>query len=342
MTRSGAQAALAALMVALMAMLALPVAAQEYEDYERPPIEAPVRGYERGDGVTVLDDRGFCSYLLGAIWGDERLTFRGLINRSRQQRPAKRAAFRPITDEPTLDRCVEALNAFRLEAGEEDTLPTWARERPVVPEALTGLLPADPVSDPLATPPPIGDGARTSGFGSRASAPFVLWGGDYYAEPDATACEAWSGTIRALGDPSVAAASVDGPTSLYDVPMGNYFWDVVASACDWSVDLVYVPQVPDPTPTPRPMATVPSLIGPGQFAPGEANPEWLMVEEAREAIAAAGLVVGGCTEQFEFRYPPGRVIAQDPPPGTIVELGSAVDVVVRDGSGGCQTFLSPG
>lgn len=345
MSRSSAQAVVAALMVALMATLALPVAAQEHEDLERPPIESPVRGFERSDGVTVLEDRGFCSYLLGALWGEDRLTFRDLINRSRQQRPAKRAAFQPITDEPTLDRCAEVLNAFRLEPGaedpEEDSLPAWAREGPVVPEAIAGLLPADPVSDPLATPPPIGDGARTSGFGSRVSGPYVLWGGDYYAEPDAAGCESWSGAIRSLSDASLVLASVDGPTHLYGVPMGNYYWDVAAPGCDWSVDLVFVPPVPEPTPTPRPMATVPSLIGATQFAPGEENPGWLTVELAREAIAAAGLVVGTCTEQFEFRFPPGRVMAQDPPPGTIVELGSAVDVVVRSGSSGCQTLLAP-
>ncbi|CAN5515801.1 hypothetical protein BH24CHL9_BH24CHL9_15580 [soil metagenome] len=330
-----------AITVALVVALAVPVVAQEYEDYERPPIEDPVRGYQRGDGIIVLDDPGFCSYLLGAIWGEDRLTFRDLINRSRQQRPAKRAAFRPLADEPTLERCVGVLNAFRVEPGEEDTLPTWAREQPVVPEALAGFLPADPVSHPLATPPPIGDGARTTGFGSRVSTPFVLWGGNYYVEPDVAACETWSGTIRGLDDPSVVAATVDAATNLYDIAMGNYYWDVLASDCDWSVDLVTVAPVPDPTPTPRPMATVPSLVGAGQFVPNSENPEWLTAEQARDAIAEAGLAVGTCTEEFQFPHPPGRVLQQDPPGGTVVEQGSAVDVVVRDGSGGCQVLLTP-
>ncbi|CAN5583698.1 hypothetical protein BH23CHL8_BH23CHL8_24980 [soil metagenome] len=341
MAKVGAHPGGVVLVVALLAALAMPTLAQEYQEYERPPIEDPVRGYQRGDGLTVLDDRGFCSYLLGATLGDDRLTFRSLIDRSRQQRRAKRAAFLPLADEPTLERCVEVLNAFRVEPGEEDTLPTWAREQPVVPEALAGFLPADPVSHPLATPPPIGDGARTTGFGSRVSTPFVLWGGNYYVEPDVAACETWTGTIRGLGDPSVVAASVDGATNLYAVPMGNYYWDVTASECDWSVDLVTVAPVPDPTPTPRPMATVPSLVGTGQFVPNSENPEWLTAEQARDAIAAAGLVVGTCTEQFQFPHPPGRVLRQDPPGGTVVELGSAVDVVVRDGSGGCQVLLTP-
>jgi hypothetical protein len=331
-----------ALSAALAVALAVPVVAQEYEEYERPPIEDPVRGYQRADGITVLDDTSFCSYLLGAIWGDERLTFRGLINRSRQQRPAKRAAFRPVADEPTLERCVEVLNAFRGGTGDEDRLPAWAREQPVVPEALVLLLPADPGSAPLAEPPPIGDGARTSGFGSRVSAPFVLWGGNYYVEPDTAGCETWTGAIRGLADPSVVAATVDGATNLYDVAMGNYYWDVVASECEWSVDLVTVEPVPDPTPTPRPMATVPRLVGSSNYVQGGENPEWLTAEQAREAIDAAGLVVGSCTEAFRFIFPPGRIMEQDPPAGAVVEPGSAVDLVVRSGSDGCQTLLAPG
>jgi hypothetical protein len=308
------------------------------EEFERPFIDAPVTGYERSDDVVVLDDESFCSHLLGMIWADRELTFRDLINRSRGQRPAKRAAFAPVSDDATLASCVSALNAFREQASSGDRVADWAREHVVIPEAFAALLPADPATDPLAAPPPPGDGARIGGFGSRTSAPFALFAGDYYIEPDTGSCSSWFATIRRLDDRS-ELATVSEPTNLYDVTLANYFWDVTADDCDWSIDITAVAPVPDPTPSPRPMATVPLLVErPGQFDPDDPP---LTTEEAREAILEAGLVVGTCAEEFAVAVPGGYVMSQDPVAGTVVELGSAVNVVLRSGATGCAYLTAP-
>ena len=335
--RDAASRAIAVLLslVAVGALAASTTAQPPKEEFERPFLDEPVTGYERSDDIVVLDDESFCSHLLGLIWADRELTFLDLINKSRQQKPAKREAFAPVSDEATLAACVSGLNAFREEPSTGDGVADWAREHAVIPEALAAFLPVDVETDPLATPPPPGDGARTAGFGSRTSAPFTLWDGDYYIEPDTGTCGSWSGAIRRVDDSS-ELASVTVATNVYDVAMAHYYWDVTTDDCDWTVDITAMAPLPDPTPTPLPMATVPRLVGSSPWDPtGPTNPEWLTVEAALQAILDAGLVVGGCTEAFDLRVPPGYLLAQDPAPGTVVEFGSAVNVVMREGGPGC-------
>ena len=131
------------------------------------------------------------------------------------------------------------------------------------------------------------------------------------------------------------------PAASVIVPLATWFWDVSAPDCDWSVDISPLVIV-EATPTPRPMATVPQLVGLDAWntSDGTQNDDWLTVEAAKAALDEAGLVVGSCTEEFQFPYSPGRVIAQDPPPGTVVELGSAVNVVVREP--GCAVLTGAG
>ena len=169
----------------------------------------------------------------------------------------------------------------------------------------------------------------------------MLWQGNYHVAPDTAACDAWSGSIIDTEDPSRVVVTVDGAADLYNVAEGTYYWDVTASDCDWSVDLVAVAPLPDPTPTARPMAEVPRLVGSGQWDPnqGAKNPDWLTVEAARAALDAAGLVTGSCEAVFRFPYAVRRVIEQDPPPGTIVEIGSSVNVVVSES--GCDVLTAP-
>jgi serine/threonine-protein kinase len=52
---------------------------------------------------------------------------------------------------------------------------------------------------------------------------------------------------------------------------------------------------------------------------------------ARIAVEGQLLVWGGETEQFDDVVPAGAVISQDPAPGTEVERGSSVTVVVSKG-----------
>jgi hypothetical protein len=329
MGRMGHRGISSILGIGLALGVALPAAGQEYEEYERPAIEGAVRGYERSDGIIVLDDEGFCSHLLGGIWGSKRLTEARLIGSSKKkQKRARKAAVEPVSDAAVLATCAAVLNAFRLETPEDDALAPWARERAVVPEALARFLPVDPITDPLKTPPPLGEGGRTSGFGDRVSPPFVLQAGDYYAEPDAAACERWVGRIRSAADPSQDPAPLTAASYLYRIEGGVYYWDVSASDCDWSVDLV-----------PRPMAEMPRLIGTGRPVPRAENPEWLTVEAAREALDAAGLVVVSCEEIFRFPYASRRIVEQDPPPGTLMEPGSSVSLVVRES--GCDVLTAP-
>ena len=112
-------------------------------------------------------------------------------------------AFLPASNAGVLQRCSDVLNAFRLDAPEEDPLAVWARSGPVVPEALADLLPADLLSNPLAEPQAIGDGSRTSGFGDLFSAPLGLTGGTYFVQVDDRACDSWAGSLKCARDPSL-------------------------------------------------------------------------------------------------------------------------------------------
>jgi hypothetical protein len=320
---------------------ATPAAAQEdQEELSLPAIDGTVQGHLRSDDIVVLDDESFCTYMLASLWGTDELTFSRLLDRTKRQKKARRAAFQPASDTDVLTRCVAVLNAYRDRSAIEDDLPSWARESAVLPAALARFLPTD-ATTALADPPPPTDGARTEGFGSRQSAPFTLFGGAYYIEPSTEGCASWTGAIRQADAPDNVLATVDGPLNLYDVELGTWFWDVTAPDCDWSVDISPLVIV-EATPTPRPTATVPQLVGVDPWNPtdGSQNDDWLTVEAAKAALDAAGLVVGACTEAFEFPYSPGRVIGQEPAPGTVVELGSAVNVTVREP--GCAVLTGTG
>jgi hypothetical protein len=204
----------------------------------------------------------------------------------------------------------------------------------VLPEALARFLPAD-ATTALATPPAPTSGARTEGFGSRQSAPFTLFGGAYFIEPSTDGCDSWSGVIRRPDAPDTVLATVDGPMNLYDVPLGTWFWDVTASDCDWSVDISPL-EIVEATPTPPPMIEVPRLVGSAPWAPQQDNPEYLTVEDARAALDAVGLPVGTCDIATLRVEAPRRVIQQDPAPGTLVDPGTPVNVVVRES--GCDVL----
>jgi hypothetical protein len=193
---------------------------------------------------------------------------------------------------------------------------------------MAGLLPDDFVAEPLAQPDQIGAAARTSGFGSLVSAPFSVTPGPWLAELDAATCESWDGTLHDARDPQLAFPLADSREYLYDLAAGHYYWDVTASDCEWSVDLVPVQLGPVPTPTPEPQAVVPRLFGPswdrGMNAP---NPDHLTPAQAREAVYAAGLVTGVC-HLDESANRGDRVWQQEPIAGTLVDFGTAVDVWV--------------
>jgi hypothetical protein len=304
--------------------------AEDEEALPLPAIEATVQGHLRSDDIMVLADESFCTYLLASLWGSDELTFTRLIDGSRAQKKALKEAFLPATDADVIGRCVAVLNAYRDQATAVVDLPPWALESPVLPETLARFLPTD-AATALADPPPPTDGARTEGFGSRQTAPFTLYGGNYYIEPSTAGCESWTGDIRQADAPDTILATVDEPTSLYDVPLQTFFWDVTAPDCDWSVDISRF-DILAASPTPLPRATVPQLVGVDAWNPADAaqNDDWLTAEAAKAALDAAGLVVGTCTEAFEFPYTAGRVIRQEPPPGTDVEIGTAVNLVVRE------------
>ncbi|MFC1661678.1 PASTA domain-containing protein [Gemmatimonadota bacterium] len=64
-----------------------------------------------------------------------------------------------------------------------------------------------------------------------------------------------------------------------------------------------------------PLVEVPLLLG-------------LDEEEARESLESVGLAVGEVSIRFRFGLDQGRVLEQEPSPGTMVEQGSAVRLVV--------------
>jgi hypothetical protein len=321
-----------ALLLALVFVaVAAPLAAQPAE--ELPALDgSTLTGYTRGDGTIVLDDVSFCRHLLDASLGAERLTYASLLDKSRQQKRARKAAFVAGSDAQALDRCAAALRAFRDEAPAhgDDLVPGWARRAPVVPDALVGLLPDDLVARPLALTDEVVSAARTSGSGDLVSAPFSVTPGPWLAQVEAVGCDTWTGVLRDARDPSRAFELRDTREYLYELGGGHYYWQVSAPDCDWSVDLVPVVLGPDPTPTPEPRAMVPNLIG-GEWDahPGAPNPTWLDAAAAREAVLAAGLVAGTCNTAEGYRA--DRVFKQEPVAGTLAPYGSPVDIwIARD------------
>jgi hypothetical protein len=326
-------AGLAALSLAATSIGAV---AQGSEDFLGPDPEAPLAGYTRSDGTVVLTDESFCRYLLGTALGERELTYVDLIDRTKKQKKARSAAFVAGSDEAAVANCIDLLTASRTEAPEDDPLAAWARAAAVVPEAMARLLPEDFVAEPLAQPDAIGDAARTSGFGDLVSAPFSVTPGPWLAELDAAACERWDGTLRDARDPKVAHPIVDNREYLYDLAAGHYYWDVTASDCEWSVDLVPVQLGPEPTPTPEPRAIVPALRGPSwNRYPNAPNEDFLTPALAREAVFAAGLVPGVCHLDGSANTG-NRVWKQEPVAGTLVDFGTAVDIWVETD---CDIYL---
>lgn len=81
-------------------------------------------------------------------------------------------------------------------------------------------------------------------------------------------------------------------------------------------------------PAPPPTVAVPDVVGQTQAA-------------AQTAITGAGLTVGSVTTAFSDTVPAGRVISQAPAGGTVVVVGSAVDLVVSDGPAPPPTVAVP-
>ena len=298
-----AAAAMAVIVAGALVAGALPVSAQDPEEFPQPGSDLPLGGYTRTDGTIVLTDEAFCRFLLGSLWGDDALTYAGLIDKSKKQKRARAAAFEPGEDADTLARCTDIISAFRSEAPEDDDIAAWARRSPVVPESLAGLLPDDFVAKPLAQPEEIGDAARTSGFGDQVSPPFEMIGQTWLAEVDALDCDDWTGSLVNARDGTDVTGVTGIREYLYDVDPGHYYWEVTAPACDWSVDLVPVELGPEPTPTPLPRATVPEL-------------NFVAAAEAREAVRAADLVPGACNLEGNAAQTFDRVLRQEPAAGS--------------------------
>jgi hypothetical protein len=277
----------------------------------------------------VLSDEAFCSFLLGSLFGDDKLTFKRLIDRTKQQKPAKAAAFLPGSDEDTVGRCAQIVGAYRSDPTELDGLVPWALRSPVLPQALAGLLPPDFVADPPAIAAPVLEAARTSGFGSVVSGPFEVPGETWLVEVDASACESWTGLLRDARDAASVVEVADNREYLYNVTPGHYYWDVTASDCEWRVDLAPVQIGPDPDATPTPRIPVPKLYGQNwSRSDMNKNGAYLTAPAARQAILDAGLTVGECIEQGTEFVRANRVWSQDPLPGTLLEPGSPVAVYI--------------
>jgi len=117
-----------------------------FSDYERPGLGA-LTGFTREDGVIVLSDRGFCAYLLGAVWGKNEVQgARAWEDASRKRTQNRRSV--PGWDPDVLDACATALAWFSYPLTQSYLeLPEWANRAPVVPQAFLGLL-REPVLDP--------------------------------------------------------------------------------------------------------------------------------------------------------------------------------------------------
>ncbi len=327
MRMSKAMTSVASLVMVAILGAAAPAAAQQSEQFPQPGSEVPLDGYTRSDGTIVLGDEAYCRFLMGALWGDQELTFAGLIDQSKKQKRARGAAFQPASDEATLADCAAIIGAFRTDPPEGDTLAGWARRSPVVPESLASLLPDDFEARPLAQPDEVGAAARTSGFGDAISAPFEMDAQTWLAQVDAVGCSTWSGTLRDARDANNSIELSGIRQYLYRIQPGHYYWEVSAPACDWSVDLVPVELGTDPGGTPVPRVPVPKLFGENwSRVYGQTNPGYLTATQARQAILDAGLTVGDCVEEESGFVDKGRVWGQDPMPGTLLEEGSPVDV----------------
>lgn len=332
MRRGQVSTAIMAVVVAALTLAALPAAAQPNEEFPGPEPEQQLQGFTRSDGTIVLTDASFCSFLLGSLWQEDRVTFLNLLDKTKKQKKARSAAFDPGSDEATISRCTQVIGAFREDDPADDSIVAWARRSPVVPEVLAGLLPDDFVADPPLQAAPVLEAARTSGFGSVVSAPFLIEGETWLVQVDAADCATWSGSLRNARDAAQVIEVADNREYLYNVTPGHYYWDVTAPDCDWSVDLAAIDIGPDPDATPAPRVAVPKLAGEG-WNRGRLNESYLTATQARKALVDAGLTAGECVErglevEGQGSIDPGRVWAQDPPPGTLLPIGSPVDVTI--------------
>ena len=324
---------------AVVAIAGSVVAQPPEEEFDRPFLDEPVTGYERSDDIVVLDDRSFCSHLLGIDLGRTRAD----VPRPHQPHaPAEAGQARGVRAGLRRGdaRCVRQ-RAQRVPRGAVDR----RRGRRLGPRARRhpGGLRGAPA------------GGRRDRPARHAASPGRWRAHRGLREPrparrsrcsTATTTSSPTRAPAARGPPRSAASMTPpssrpcpSPRTSTTSSSANYFWDVTADDCDWSVDITAVAPIPDPTPTPRPMATVPQLAGPGPWVAQQENPEYLTVEQAREALDAAGLRVGAC-EHVSLRVEaPRRVVGQDPAPGTQVPPGSEVNVVVREE--GCDVLTAP-
>lgn len=113
----------------------------------------PLRGYTTDEGVVVLHDEDFCAYILDGIWGEGSIILSELVfangpDARSVERAMESYAHQPRTDEYALERCVRALNEYRLRADYLLPLPWWAHEEAVMPEAFAALMEPGGDADP--------------------------------------------------------------------------------------------------------------------------------------------------------------------------------------------------
>jgi len=75
-------------------------------------------------------------------------------------------------------------------------------------------------------------------------------------------------------------------------------------------------------------AEVPALVG-TVWTPDEDNPEFLFVQQAAVALGEAGLKVHACQVVRHRLIDQFRIVAQDPPAGTVLEPGSSIVVQIH-------------
>ncbi len=119
------------------------------EEFERVGLPS-VFGNRVGD-LIVLDDEGFCSYLLGGIWNRASIVPSDLVLGQSSDKQAVQAAVDanaqfPATDGEMLERCAQTLRRFRT--AEPDALaPEWSKDHPVVPQAFASLVTDETTGD---------------------------------------------------------------------------------------------------------------------------------------------------------------------------------------------------
>ncbi|MBU1492670.1 MAG: Stk1 family PASTA domain-containing Ser/Thr kinase [Actinobacteria bacterium] len=221
-------------------------------------------------------------------------------------------------------------------------VPTIATEETEVATRMMAAAAVIPVDRGATTPPP------------PDRAPRPDYGAGSYAEPSRISTSTWIiGVMAATAMVGLALIllikilSPSAEASLIAVPgVSNTTVEAATATLEGLGFVVDQSDVPDPDVPVGLVAgtdpaegtelaagsTVTLLVSTGPSSVEVPNLLDMTLDNARSVILAAGLTLGDITTEVSPVVPADTILSQDPPPGTIVDAGTSIDIVVSAGT----------